>query len=540
MQMLKRNIKRTSAQSILELSLLGAAILSILGLLLRYTTSLGQAQNTQLQAMRAALQLSASEAMRTSSKTGNYKNAAVLWIEDVPTVEGGEKYGSASLTPTVSFGSGTMTNLLQMPLKHGDRSQLPRMIVNVNGQQFNFTTSGFGYKAGYVVEQTKADGTKQWIPNPWWCQTPNNPRRCLAKVPNPRGGYWTFAQPRPVFWTKLPRTDKKFCYGPGIPANSYCNGATTEEINERFRLDPVHGQSVMDMGQRQLLQWQWYPVLASDIAIDFFDHDEDKETFPSIDIDADGHEESILQYAEVAYLDVCSQYNCLQYDEYGECIQYGNNCIGTWSSKQCQVVFATLWADQGNVDACACPASYSNFKAATGPDFQPNQSWCHDMHNDKAGSVNFMVHHVFTLDSDQGDINLEYNNVDKLSGYAKPGFVDGRAKLTTYSKGELGLTQAKAGSSTQTTSKQTKDTINVIEREIQLDQTQKSNCTGDCYFLQRNPNVTSCSGLNCCDSNALKFKNCLNTTTRVLHVRSLMGARVGRKFKTLKPIPNWP
>lgn len=515
MQTSENKIKKTSAQSILELSLLGAAILSILGLLLRYTTSLGQAQNTQLQAMRTALQLSAAEAIRISNKTGNYKNAAVLWIEDVPTVEGGEKYGSASLTPTVSFGSGTMTNLLQMPLKHGDRTQLPRMIVNVNGQQFNFTTSGFGYKEGYIIEQ---DGV--WVPNPWWCQTPNNPRRCMAKVPSPRGGHWTFAQPRPVFWTKLPRTDKKFCYAPGVPPGPYCDGATTEEINERFRLDPLYGQSVMDMSQRQLLQWQWYPVLASDIAIDFFDQDEDKETFISLDVDADGHEESILQYAERLNRKVYSG--------------------GQWSTEQCQVVFATMWADQGSEDACGCPASYSNFKPATGPDFSPNQDWCHDYHNDKAGSVNFMVHHVFVLDSDQGDINLEYNNVDKLSGRAKPGFVDGRAKLTTYSMGDLGLKQKKVGSSTQTTSSQTKDTINVIEREIQLDQTPKSECTGDCYFLQRNPNVASCSGLNCCDSSTLKFKNCLNKTTRVLHVRSLVGARVGHKFKTLKPIPNWP
>lgn len=155
-----------------------------------------------------------------------------------------------------------------------------------------------------------------------------------------------------------------------------------------------------------------------------------------------------------------------------------------------------------------------------------------------------MVDHVFTLEPKLGDINVDYNNVDKLSGYPKSGFVEGRARLTTYSLGDLGITQTKTGTSSEKISKQTKDVVNVIEREIQLDTHPKGDSNGDCYFLYRNPSVVSCTGIGCCDGTGYgsnyKFKTCFNKTTRVLHIRSLRGAKVGQKFKTLTPIPNWP
>ncbi len=260
------------AQSIIELSLLGAALLGILGLLVSYAISLANSQETQLKAMRAAMKLSADESAKISQygflkpqggnyygsttepgyKSGHRKSAAVLVIEDKLTVQGGDKYGSTSLTPTISFGSGTVTNLLQYPMRYGDPSQLPYLDMYINGQHFAFTTSGYKY------QHFGTDFCNQNFSG----QLP----RCLNNVPVFNGTdmwFWEGGEPKmPVAWTKIPRTDKRFCYGPNDPASHRCNrpneggSAYAGPYSERFRLDPLNGTVITDIAERKKLQWQ--------------------------------------------------------------------------------------------------------------------------------------------------------------------------------------------------------------------------------------------------------------------------------------------
>jgi len=548
----KNKMTKRRAQSIIELSILGAALLGILGLLIRYSSTISEAQNIQLRAMREALKLSATEAASTLStptspphaitpnnKTANRKSASVLWIEDKPTVEGGEKYGAASLTPAISFGTGTMTNLLQYPLRSGDPNSLPVMDIYVNGKHFSFTTANYDYEGWFVTNDGDPDPTTPPISWNFNCN-PNQPNgspikqaRCLTTVPNPNGGQpWTFGSAHPVFWTKVPRTDKNFCYSTGQPSDHHCTYVSSTELDERFRLDPLNGDPA-PISTRAELQWQWFPVLLNNVAIDFFDENQDKKTYTSLDVDNDGHEEVIL------HLDQVGDFSCQPAPPAPQ-----NNNL--W--QQCAISARYFWDDG---------------KPSNDLLFSPNSDCCHNAWENgdyPEWRLGFKLVSVVTLDSENGDLNMGYNTIDKLQGKPKPGFVQGKAKIKTYATGDLDVTQKAQSSQSTKVSQQTKDTINVIEREIQLSNDTgrfvaglnlpscdslpsgvSPQCSVNCSCFDPDNDVdVACSGNDCCDIGQNKYLTCFNRTNLVLYVRTLTGAKIGHKYKTITPATSFP
>lgn len=536
------------AQSIIELSILGAALLGILALMIRYSTGLSQGQATQLKAMRVAMRMSAEEGLSIGSpvepeygsratdntkKQGHRKSAAVLWIEDVPTIEGGEKYGATSVTPMISFGSATLTNTLQYPLRYGDPSQLPYMDIFVNGKHFSFTTFGYRYY--------------HYDPKDGGCLIPPDQYRprCLWTVPLPSGGAWWFSdEPRPVAWTQIPRTDPNFCYAQNDPPDHNCGLASWDgHYDERFRLDPFNPQPVTDIALRKKLQWQWFPILLNNAVIDYLG----KNGGPRLDVDVDydGHEETIINFHQRTPEDS----NELAYVPGG------------------------------------CRAGYYNYKESTGeattedekPWVDPQSDACKDSEEFFGGG--WVGGGAWVVDSEAGDLAMTYNTIDKLRGKPKPGFNQAKGRIITKDKGELDIAQQPVGTNTEYRSKQTKDTVHIVEREIQLSNNigrfdrdgQISfaghwymNCISGgpgfpvCYRFDGDLNGYSNSVSNendavevtcstaqgatesCCYSSLNKYRTCFDRTSLVLYVRSILEGKVGHKYKTNTPVPSFP
>jgi len=147
---------------------------------------------------------------------------------------------------------------------------------------------------------------------------------------------------------------------------------------------------------------------------------------------------------------------------------------------------------------------------------------------------------VKVLDYDEGDLAMKYTLAEKAKGIPQPGFNSAKASIKTYNIGELNLDQKADANSTlsTTTSLQKQDTISVIEREIQL-----SNNTGRFVPGCDLGDETTCGGkidaLGSCTTGGNKFKTCYDPTTRILYVRSLIGSKVGHKYKTIEPIKKW-
>lgn len=568
----KRSTQKNSqrAQSIIELSLLGAALLGVLGLLISYALSLSQSQTTQLKAMRQALKLSLSEAMATTPpntgpyssqnttpsgvKTGNRRSAAVLIIDDVPTVGGGDKYGSTSYTPTISFGSGTFTNLLQYPVRHHDPSQIPYMDIYVNGDHFTFTTFAYSWGGYYALPENGTPGapTGYWHWNPALVNC-NDPHKCLD-------GYSDGPNPKiPVWWKQLSRTDEKFCYSINDPADHECsvpdnypNGTAgwEKQIEERWRLDPVNDPypaPVVPVAERRKFQWQWYPIMMSHqlyyndgsratklYGINFFgfvnsDNTELPEIYgdvnTSLDVDGDGHEEQILQFASSFF-------------------------SGAGGQGDCTISARNYW-DDGT--SAGTDYSYS-FPEANG--------WCRvAVHGYKGGY--FRLWETFYVDNENGDLALSYSSIEKKQGKPQPGFTQAKAKIKTVSTGELKVVQTDISSQQQTKaqkaqniSRAKQDAFNIIEREIQL-----SNDTG--RFVPGSPNFanpdvhvaclhdgtcvypggTTQGGFDTnhpCDDPANEILTCFDRSDKILYVRSLVDVKTGHKFKTISPITNLP
>ncbi|MFA6379297.1 MAG: hypothetical protein WCX16_05925, partial [Candidatus Omnitrophota bacterium] len=145
------------------------------------------------------------------------------------------------------------------------------------------------------------------------------------------------------------------------------------------------------------------------------------------------------------------------------------------------------------------------------------------------------------MDGQNGDLNMGYETIDKLQGKPSPGFVSGKAKIKTYAVGDLDMTQTAQGAQSLYTSKQTKDIINVIEREIQLSNDTGRFVPGDAQF--DNPDVdVAChdSGSNCCESAQNKYRTCFNRSNLILYVRSLTTNKIGSKSKTITPMATFP
>lgn len=573
----KKNIKnnRICAQSIIELAVLGAIFFGLLGTLIQVTASYSDAQATQLQAMREALRLSAKEGMEENEyiKTKHRSNASVLWIEDKPAIAGGEKYGSSSYTPSVSSGSGTFTNNLNYIADYGDMTALPLMDVYINGQHFSFTTAAykeFPPPGDSYLE--KKGNVYKWKDS--YCGD-YGARKCLHyPIPTTFNGggvanpwyLWDPATPpsgerQLVFWTKIPWTDKRFCYGQNDPPDHYCRNISFEPYGfwARWVLDPVNAPGrIIPEGDRRKMQWQWYPIIAQElgcndgtgdhthhinpIGLGFFRNNGDDSKAPGpqiyVDVDFDGHEENIMQMEEWGI-----------YDPNGV-------------AQECRRHFQYRWTD--TKESLAAPWLLPCYGAAKDPGCPDKESLCDSQRDGALSNEGYKISKVWVMDFEDGDIAMSYSTVDELQDKPKPGFVEGSTKVVTHTKGDLNIAQKAQGSLADNISVQKQDSTITIERQIQL-----SNNTGrldprnprccTVHPTNCNPTLDAC-GLpdpagsvacdttditqgreeSCCYKENRHLSTCLDTKAKILYVRTEIEKKAGHKYKTQQSTKGFP
>jgi hypothetical protein len=552
-----KSLSRT-AQSIIELSLLGAALLSILGILIKVTTMTSQSESIQLKAMREALKLSAQEALREQkpeNKGTQRKSTQVLWIDDRSTIEGGEKYGSSSRTPTIAMGSGTFTNLLEYPMRYYSffkgplprvDNQTPTLEMYINGKQFTFTLGAFKqYGGGWrIFEGSSFDEYSKPLDNypacDGWDQQicdnsydPGGRPHCMAgngPVLGTKDRWWAqelhylpsspTEPPQVVFYKKIFSTDKNFCVKQQEPTDHYCDhNFTTEELNERFRYKfntrlPDGTMSSIDLGpdggivlgddKRREMTWQWFPVLATLYADKGWWGDDGQggmAGLQNVDVDFDGNEETVLHAELVGYVN--------------EADGMGEECHRWYG------VFAGKFGDSRDY---AKGAHCEGFGCG---DSKGCGSWW---------KIPWRLKWLWVYDSDEGDLNLNYTASDRAKGLPQPGLTSGKAKITTVAAGDLNISQAFSSDTGKATlvSLQKKDTINIIEREIQLSNNTGRFSTKDANGKYPGGDVDmACYAEGCCNLSGNQYKTCFDATSRILYVRSLTEDRVGHKFITI-------
>jgi hypothetical protein len=590
------NIFQRKAQSVIELSVLGAALLAILGLLIRYAAGISDSQNAQLGIMLEALQLSAQEGMNTSeTKTKRNASASILRIDDKPTLEGGEKYGSTSFTPTISFGSGTFTNLLQYPTDSNPNDALPYMNIIINGQHFTFTTANyasinyeepgnclpFGDKFANLPKKPGARCLKSGTANCgqyyYWDQAFQTayPYNFSAQydtvytiIPNSvhSNDYAWFLGPggkQLMYWTRIPYTDKRFCYKQDDPGpactdkwgstvgchfcqhiNDYEKGDINDRntlFNRRWTLDPVNltNDTYVPFGARYKMAWQWFPVGAgggdpvSGWGTQFLNGSDEKDGQP--DPDGDDQPGDPLTFVDV------------DMDGHEEAVM--------------EIAETQYYSISPGGDVIPCGGGICSARFSYSPDYNgtPYFEGCNNfgaIGGYYMADVNAKVRNIKFLDYQDGDLDMTYNKISAelyrrtlldpsnpaLNGKPKPGFVEGRAKIYTNpvvaDSGQLHLSQRTLGSSTDHISTQTKNTSTIVERQIQL-----SNNTGrfDCACGGGGSNcqggvVPGCcatySGESCCNDASRYGATCFDKATNILYVRTLIESKVGHKYKT--------
>ncbi|MDD3374217.1 MAG: hypothetical protein PHY73_00645 [Candidatus Omnitrophica bacterium] len=519
-----RKLKNKKAQSILELAIYGGLVLMFLGVVIRYAMSFADSSNAQFGAMHKALELSGRSLSETGSVDGSVSrsHASVLWINDKPTLEGGAKYGSSSSTPSMASGGGTFSNLLNYSLEYGENENLPVTDIYINGQHFVFRTAGFrtygkgangvSYDSSQTVNMMGGDGVRLWD----LCPGENNSKNCLSKVPHSVldewkefawFSGWLIKAPQLVFYTKIAKTNKKFCYSQWDPwkpdFSRHCgDDPSNEELKHRFNLkmeDPA--PSLMSKADRYNMEWQWFPVHASLWGIQ--PYKDGAQTV--LDVDFDKKEEQILTLIAIkgcgGNIMLESTYNLLEPGEYGD----------------------ALWPF---ADAGIC----------------------------------MVVTQLKVLDYQAGDLDMTYDTADKVAGKPSPGLVSDQAKITTFSSGQLIVDQEEiASGSIEKKTRQTQNSLDIIERKIQLSNNTGCFCpkkgligAGGCYShakddvgygFSEKPDYCSsdnlsvemaCNTLDCCDGDAYnaKYKTCFDYGTNILYVRTVMEDRKGVKFIT--------
>ncbi len=155
------------AQAAIELAVFGAILVFILGTIIRSAVGNGYAQNENFKAMRMAMlaswQYSESRPGPQQQNT-SHNSASVLFVEDRLSPDAG-KYGDLDRNPFIAQGSGTFSYNLFYPWQPGvDQvvNLIPIMDVWINGQHFPFTTASY---------------TSQTITRPASC--PYAPNSCL-------------------------------------------------------------------------------------------------------------------------------------------------------------------------------------------------------------------------------------------------------------------------------------------------------------------------------------------------------------------------
>ena len=534
-----RKRKNNLGQTILELSILGSVLLLLFGMLIRYSTSVSEAQKIQLKAFRQALETSA---LATSSNAGK-RSATILWIEDRETVEGGQKYGSSSRTPSIAMGSGNFSSLLNYSVEYGEWANLPTMDIVVNGKTLSLQTATFrciGYNCAdspfeYLDLSSLEDPDK---PRAEWNMNIRSQTECRYNpyaympvwTPAP-GANWTIDNGAPtlIFWAKIPRTHKKFCIeghenssppSQWDPIGHQCD-IHPNEVNARFDLRRTGSWNAMpDINDRLNIQWQWYPVSATGAGINYYGDTAD-ERWTMVDVDFDGKIEAIVAFQTVGKIAVESSPNTVYHD------------------------FTATYTSHDGDDPRTSP-KIEGYLA----NFFISPILFQEMLN------RARVRWVKVIDYDDGDIDGVYDIHDRLGTNIlnagdpippkpRPGFVDTDARIITITPDAfLEITQKPLGSSQETILKRTKDSYTIVERRFQMsNETGRFDPYNDLKFAHPDLVEVACWGSGCCGDpldqshpNVNKNKTCYDRTDKILFIRSRLADKSGYKAKTIEPI----
>ena len=310
----KHHSNSRRAQAATELAVFGAILIFLIGGIIRSAVSSGYQQNQQLKAMRFAL-LQSYQSRQTATINGNSNgnpgrnSVSVLYIDDRISPDLA-KFGSSERTPFIAQGTGTMTNMLYVPidpdeykdgtnLQDGVNKNLPGTDVYINGKHFRFTTARLrenvsltppavpssnpplyyatAYSATGAIPDPRNDGTHRYKGWDFVCT--------LDSVTNTYYGC-------PIFYHFIVRGGKEtFCDA------DPCDYLTAKERfdlnrNDDFTDDPVPDDPApAGKVSYKHFGWQWVGMrgLQSNIKIDA------KEgVYPSLDVSNSGQESSVF------------------------------------------------------------------------------------------------------------------------------------------------------------------------------------------------------------------------------------------------------
>lgn len=150
----------TKAQTVIELSIFGAIIIFMIGVIVRQAMGFGMQQNQSLKAMRTAMMLSKSYSQQNGVTSHN--SATVLIVEDRLSLSA-DKYGPIDRVPYIVGGRGSYTNQMFQRVIVGENYNLPVYDIFINGVYIPFQVAAFRVLGGSSEGAIPLDNT-----NPDW------------------------------------------------------------------------------------------------------------------------------------------------------------------------------------------------------------------------------------------------------------------------------------------------------------------------------------------------------------------------------------
>jgi hypothetical protein len=289
------------AQAIIELAIFGAVLLFLGASIASVYLNGSFYQNAMLQSMRKAMYMSYTTANAGyASRTG----ATYMIFEDRLSGDA-DKFGGSDRQPVMMTGSGSFTKNMMLPVDWDEGDNLPVMDVNINGQEFHFTTTSFMrvkfFLNGDTVDiykaisetQILADGTtvswKEFCPgNPYLTLMNDNEnfemRKRLAREWNSYGigGY-------PPMYTNI------------VANNADWNTLDLDRMYDYNRNGDFTDDFPDDGYRDNYATWQWY---WKDLATVLSEIDTGNGSYPAYDVNGDMQEETIYAGA-IPTLSVC-------------------------------------------------------------------------------------------------------------------------------------------------------------------------------------------------------------------------------------------
>lgn len=251
------------AQTAIELSIFGAILIFVIGLIVRSGANNAYQQNQQLRAMRMAMTLSyANSEGLVGSSGGDWagnasRNAASVTIVEDRLTAGSDKAGAIDRIPWILSGSATLSRNLFMPIDPDEEWNLPMADIIINGQHFPFSAAAFSPP----IPMKDASCAVREFP---------------VKIPNSAAFRFTGSPTDPDAPSLIYDPDCDDCFnldqGGGLcttDANGNPIGTAAIEIN--------------GFSQRDVFAWQWGKISADKL-----------EVGSSIDVDCDLKEERVV------------------------------------------------------------------------------------------------------------------------------------------------------------------------------------------------------------------------------------------------------